>query len=118
MNGEEYGTVAVIGMILVPIVSLIKQPSWSPKINHMLGIVASIVATVVGTLIDNSGMGWKELLPRFTTAFATSQVIYNLYFGDTKMNETLTNVTVTTKVPVAEPKAGPVKDTIPEPPGL
>lgn len=92
MNGGDLGTTAVIAMFLVPIVSLVKRPNWSTKVNYVLGMVAALIAAIAGMIVDNHGKTWRELIPQFGVAFSTSQVVYNMYFANTTVNAKLTGV--------------------------
>ncbi len=92
LDGGDLGTTAIIAMVLVPIVSLIKRPSWPSKVNFVLGMVAAAIAAIVGTLIDNQGKSWRELIPQAGVAFTTAQVVYQLYFSGTSLNAKLTGV--------------------------
>jgi hypothetical protein len=92
VDGGDLGTTALIAMFLVPVVSAVKRPSWSSKVNFAVSMVAAAIAAVAGIAIDNQGKTFRELVPQFSTAFATTQVVYQLYFGDTSLNAKLTSI--------------------------
>lgn len=89
MDAGELGTTAAIATFLVPFVSLIKRPTWGRKLNTAISMAASMVAAIAGAAIDGKLTGGTELLSQFGVAFATSQVVYQLYFRDSDINEKL-----------------------------
>lgn len=92
MDGNSLGTAAIVAVFLVPIVSLIKRPTWRLEAKHLLGLGAALVAAIVGALVDGHVNTLQEFIPLVGTAFMTSQSLYALYFNDTKLNEKLENV--------------------------
>lgn len=91
MDGASVGMTAVIAAALVPLVSLVKRPTWTAKQSYVVGMVAAIIAAVAGALLDGGVKNWQEGLALALTALGTSQSVYVLYFRDTDINETLSN---------------------------
>lgn len=91
MDSTALGTAAVIAAVLVPLVSLIKKPSWSTEAKHMLGLGSALVAAIAGAVVDGHVNSVNELIPYLTTAFTTAQTLYVLYFSKTDLNTKLEN---------------------------
>jgi ABC-type branched-subunit amino acid transport system permease subunit len=89
MDSAAVGMTAVIAAGLVPLVSLIKRPTWTTRQSYLVGMIAAIVAAVLGALLDGNVKTWQEGLTLALTALGTSQSVYMLYFRDTDINETL-----------------------------
>lgn len=83
------GAAAVVAAFLVPVVSLIKRPTWSDKTKYALGMVAALVSAIVGAVIDGNVKNLAEGLAYFGTALATSNALYTLFFRDTAINQAL-----------------------------
>jgi hypothetical protein len=92
MDGTNLGTSAVIATLLVPVISLVKRPSWNPKAVHALSLVAALLAAVIGTVVDNKPANKAEFIASLGTAFTASQVVYAQFFSGTSMNEKLSNI--------------------------
>jgi len=91
MDAGDLGTTAAIAAFLVPIVSWIKRPTWGSKANAVLAMVAALVAAIAGAVVDGKLTWSSEFISQIGVAFATSQVVYQLYFKETGLNTTLTN---------------------------
>lgn len=90
IDAGSLGTAAVIATALIPVVSLVKNPLWSRKAKHALGLAAAFIAAVLGAVIDGGFEGgWQAIAVRLATAFAASSTIYNLFFEDTNLNDKL-----------------------------
>lgn len=90
IDAGNLGTSAVIATALIPIVSLVKNPSWGRKAKYTLGMVAAFIAAVLGAVVDG-GLegGWQEIVARLAASLATASTIYNLYFENTTLNDKL-----------------------------
>jgi hypothetical protein len=91
-NVEAVGTTALLASVLVPLVSYIKKPTWSDRAKYAIGMVAAVVAAVVGAFADADVNSWQEVLTLVLVALGTSQTIYNMYFRDTSINTKLTGM--------------------------
>lgn len=89
-DAAVFGTTAAVAAVLVPFVSLIKRPSWSPKVNYAVGMVAALIAAVIGALVDGDVNTWGEGAALVLAALGTSQTVYQLYFVNTDVNNRLT----------------------------
>lgn len=89
MDGNALGTAAVVAAFLMPIISLIKKPTWSIEAKHILGMAAALIAAVVGAVVDGHVNTVQEFIPLFGTSFVSAQTLYTLYFSKTQMNATL-----------------------------
>lgn len=89
MSTTAVGTTALVAAALVPLVSLIKRPTWTEKQSFALGMAAAAVAAVVGALVDGHVKNVQQGLTLALTALGTSQSVYMLYFRDTDINDTL-----------------------------
>ncbi len=96
MDGNSLGVAAIVAVFLVPVISLIKRPTWSVEAKHLLGMVAAIIAASVGALVDGHVNTIQEFIPYVGTAFTTAQTLYTLYFRDTSVNAKLEAVGTTT----------------------
>jgi hypothetical protein len=92
MDNASLGTAAMLAVFLMPLVSLIKKPSWSPKTTYLLGMAAAIVCAVVGAVVDGDVKSPQEFVAYFGVALATSQSLYTLYFRDTELQSTLAGI--------------------------
>lgn len=92
MDGGDLGTTAVIATALVPVVSLVKQAHFPDKVNFIIAIVASVIAAAAGTIVDSHPQTWRDVVPRIGTAFTVGQLVYQLYFKNTTINDKLTNI--------------------------
>lgn len=91
MNDVSAGTTALIAVGLVPLVSLIKRPSWSARVNYAVGMVASIIAATVGTVLDSSNLTARDWVTNIFVGLGSAQTVYMLYFRETGVNDDLTN---------------------------
>jgi hypothetical protein len=85
MDATALGTAAAIAMILVPVVSLIKRPTWSPQAKYLLGMAAAFVAAVAGAFVDGNFSNVQDFAAYFGTALASSQTLYTLHFENSKL---------------------------------
>jgi hypothetical protein len=92
MDGAALGTAAVIAAFLMPVISLLKKPTWSTSFSHVVALVAALIAAVAGAYVDGSVHTVGELVPYMGTAFATSQTLYTLYFSKTEVNAKLESI--------------------------
>jgi hypothetical protein len=92
MDGAALGTAALLSVFLMPIVSLIKKPTWRHEAKYLLGMAAALLAAIVGAFVDGSVKSVAEFVPYFGTALASAQTLYNLYFGNTEANKKLEEV--------------------------
>lgn len=92
MSSSGVGTTAVVAAILVPIVSLIKNPKWNDKKKYAVGILAAAISAVIGALIDGNVKTWQQAFSLIFTALGTSQTVYMMYFKDTDMNSKLSEM--------------------------
>ena len=83
------GTVALIATFLVPLVSLIKKPTWSRQAKYALGLAAALLSTIIGAVINGDIGSVSEFVAYLSTGLASAQTVYNLYFVDTDVNESL-----------------------------
>lgn len=86
---EGLGTSAVLALFLVPIVSMIKRPTWSKQAKYLLGMLASLICAAVGALIDGDVKSVSEFVAYAATALAVSQTIYTMYFENSDLEERL-----------------------------
>lgn len=94
MDTVALGTAAAVAVLLVPLVSLIKKDSWSSQAKYALGLAASLVAAMVGGLIDGDINSLKEGFSYIGTAFLSAQTIYSLFFKGSSIDNTLTETNV------------------------
>ncbi len=87
-DGAGLGTSALIAVLLVPVVSLVKRPTWRKEVNYVVGMVAALISAFIGGLIDGefTSVGFAAYL---ASAIAASQTIYTLYFGNTDLENKL-----------------------------
>ena len=90
MDVTALGTAGVIAVLLVPVVSRLKNKNWSSEVKHAFSMVAAIVAAFIAALIDGHVNSVKEALPLFFSSFTSSNVVYTQFFSRTNLNERLT----------------------------
>jgi hypothetical protein len=91
MDSGGLGTAAMLAVFLMPVVSLIKKPTWSRQVKYLVGMVAALICALAGTVIDGNVKSWGEFLAYFSVSLATSQTLYQMYFKDTEIEEKLEN---------------------------
>lgn len=89
MDGAGLGTATSLAVFLVPVVSMIKKPTWSRQAKYLVGMLAALLCAVVGSLVDGEVKSLSEGVAYFGTALAASQTLYNLYFKDTELETKL-----------------------------
>lgn len=89
MDASGLGTSAALAVFLVPLVSFVKKPTWSYRVNYLIGMVVALVCAIVGALADGHVNNLSSAVAYFGTALATSQTIYSLYFKDTNLETKL-----------------------------
>lgn len=92
MDYTALGTTGIIAIMMIPLVSIIKRPSWGTKINYLIGMGAALVAALIGGVVDGKIKKPSEALAYIGTAYASSQMVYNLVFKDTQVNADLTDM--------------------------
>lgn len=84
--------IAIGALVVPPVVSFIKQESWSAQIKQLLaGVISLIISGVALWLTHPTDFGW----PFFQLAslvYAGSQVIYGAYFKNSSVDTILTGV--------------------------
>lgn len=90
MSATAMGTTALVAAALVPVVSLVKRASWSKKQNYLVGMIAAMIAAVVGALADGHVTTWQQALTQVLVGLGTAQTVYTLYFKDTNLDKKLT----------------------------
>jgi len=89
----------ILGAVVVtPVTSLLKNPSWSRELKTLICGVASAIAAVAslavtGELAFNETF-WADLGKTLPIVFATATAFYNLKFKNLLANEKLENTKV------------------------
>lgn len=94
MDAGGLGTAALVATLLLPLVSLIKQPTWSANAKQALGLAAALVAAVIGALVDGNVNTWQEGIALLGTARLVADTVYAQFFRETQFNETLTEKSI------------------------
>ena len=89
MDGSGLGTAAALAVILMPVVSLIKRPSWPDQAKYLLGMAAALICAIAGALVDGQVKSPSEFVAYLGVSLATSQTLYTMYFKDTDMQKNL-----------------------------
>lgn len=91
MDGNALGISALAAMFLMPLVSLIKKPSWSTQAKQLLGLSAAFVAAMAGAVVsgDLTTSNWEAIIAYIATARMTAETLYTQYFGNTEVNAKL-----------------------------
>lgn len=85
----SFGISLFVGLIAAPLISFLKKQTWSSEVKQGISLaicsfVAAVSLLVSGDLrVDNlEGLG-----AQVGVVFATSQVFYRQYFGETTFNQ-------------------------------
>lgn len=89
MENGAVGTAAILAIMLMPLVSLLKKPTWSRQAKYLLGMAAALVCAIAGAFVDGHVKSAGEFVAYLGVSLATSQTIYNLYFKDTEVQQEL-----------------------------
>ncbi len=82
----------VAGTVLPAIVSFLKKENWSKKIKMFLSIAASFVVTAGVLAVQGDFSSIHNFLAQTSTVWATSQVVYGMYFDSTTFNAWLESI--------------------------
>lgn len=89
MDGTGAGSAVLIATILMPVISMVKKPSWDTKSKYLIGMAAALFAAICGAVVDGEVKNLGELGTYFAVALGYSQTLYNLYFKDTETQQKL-----------------------------
>lgn len=80
------------GALVVPISSLLKNPTWAPKVKFALSVLVSVLATLgVAIPVELSDVANVNFATTGAVVFAVSQLLYKLGLAKTPFETTLAN---------------------------
>lgn len=95
---------AAIGVLLMPVASLLKSKHWSVQAKYFLAIVVSFAAAAVTVLVNGStGTGsstfnfshdWTGVVALFGASSTAAQSVYKLWFANTVTEQKLSDTKV------------------------
>lgn len=80
----------LVGAVLPVVVSLLKNVEWSRNWKTLFAVGVSFVAATISALLNGDISGWEEFIANLGVIHASSQVIYQGWFKDSNVDETLT----------------------------
>jgi hypothetical protein len=91
MEPVTLGFAALLGILLPPLVSLLKSTSWRTEVKQLVAVAASLVVAVGLAFFDGgvSTWTWEAFAANAAVIFGFSQVVYTQYFGKTRVNAEL-----------------------------
>lgn len=75
MNSEMI--LVIVGLVLPPIVDLVNKYVQNSKIRFLISIAFSLVVGGIVSVIQN---GWENVAKDIGLIFATSQIVYKLWY--------------------------------------
>jgi uncharacterized protein YfaT (DUF1175 family) len=82
----------ISGVVMTPLVSFVKQTRWPTKVKFLVSIVTSFVVASIAMALNGDFGSFKEYLQKVSLVWAESQIIYHMYFGGTRFEETLASM--------------------------
>jgi len=92
----DFSQVAALGAafsasVVVPLVSLIKKETWPKPVKFLVALALSAVVATLQTITQNNINSWHDFAMLWGLNVAATQTVYQLYFGQSTFDQTLTN---------------------------
>lgn len=96
MSGLDVSQLAALGAafsatVVVPLVSLIKKESWPTPVKFFVALALSAVVATLQTVTQNAVSSWHNFAMLWGIDLAATQAVYQMYFGNSNLDTTLTN---------------------------
>lgn len=79
----------ISGVVVTPLVSFVKQTRWPTRVKFLVSIAMSFAIASIAMALNGEFGSFKEYIQKVSFVWAESQIIYQMYFGGTKFEETL-----------------------------